>query len=57
MQNYIRGLKFEEKPNYEFLRHTIHKCMKNNNYEFDYKYDWQTKKQAANKLGTTHRKT
>jgi hypothetical protein len=46
MQNYIRGLKFEEKPNYEFLKQEIQKCMKSRNEEFDFKYDWEGKENA-----------
>jgi hypothetical protein len=50
MQSYIRGLKFDERPNYEFLRQQIYRCMKDNNGVFDYNYDWEGTKETVKKL-------
>ena len=37
---HIRGLKYEEKPNYEMIKNELRKCMKEQNIEYDYQYDW-----------------
>lgn len=36
----MRGLKFEEKPNYEKIKKLFSALMKKNGYDLDYKYDW-----------------
>ena len=38
--NYTRGLKFDEKPDYDFLRKKIMSVAEKNNIEFDDKFDW-----------------
>ena len=38
--NYIRGLLFDEKPDYKFLRKTLRQLFLRKNYEWDYRYDW-----------------
>lgn len=37
---YCRELKFDEKPNYAYLRSLFIALFKHNNYELDYVYDW-----------------
>ena len=37
---YTRNLKYEEEPDYNYLRNLFLKVLKNNNWEFDYYYDW-----------------
>lgn len=44
--NYARNLKFEEKPDYAYIKNLIKSALKSNGSEFDYVYDW-------NKKGTT----
>ena len=41
---HIRSLKYEEKPNYELIKNEIRKCMKEQNIEYDYQYDWISRK-------------
>lgn len=38
--NYVKELKFDEKPNYEKIKQELEKLMKRNGYEMDYKFDW-----------------
>jgi len=42
--NYCRNLKFEERPDYNYMRKIFKDLMYKNNYEFDYQYDWVLKK-------------
>jgi len=42
--DYCRLLKFDEEPNYEFLKGLLIQVMNNNFFEFDYVYDWSDKK-------------
>ena len=46
--NYIRGLLFDEKPDYKFLRKTLRKLFFRKNYEWDYLYDWTLPKEKKN---------
>lgn len=50
---YTRSLKFEEKPDYSYLRSLIRDLMKKSGFEFDYVFDWthlsKEKEEAANK--------
>jgi hypothetical protein len=41
---YCRGLKFEEKPNYNFCRELFRGLMAKRNFENDFQYDWILKK-------------
>ena len=41
---YCRGLKFEEKPNYNYLRELLRGLMAKRGYENDFQYDWVLKK-------------
>ncbi len=38
--NYARNLKFEEKPDYAFIKGLFRQAMERNDYKMDYKYDW-----------------
>ena len=38
--SYCRGLKFEEKPDYNYLRRMFKDLFNRMGYEFDYNYDW-----------------
>jgi len=38
--SYCRGLKFEEKPDYNYLRELFKKSFETLNYEYDYAFDW-----------------
>jgi casein kinase 1 len=40
--NYAKGLKFEEKPDYNYLRGLIQAAKKSNNIVTDYLYDWSS---------------
>ena len=42
--DYCRQLKFDEEPNYEYLKGLLIEIMNNNNFGFDYVYDWSDKK-------------
>ena len=41
---YCRNLKFEEEPDYEFLKNLLKKVMSDNEFKLDYIYDWSDKK-------------
>lgn len=38
--NYCRNLKFEEKPDYSYLKKLFKDLMLKNGFECDYAYDW-----------------
>lgn len=42
--SYCRNLKFEEKPDYNYLRKLFKDLMYRNGFEYDYVYDWVLKK-------------
>ena len=44
---YCRNLKFEEKPDYNYLRKVFKDLMYRNNFENDYNYDWVAKKNGG----------
>lgn len=46
---YCRNLKFEEKPDYNYMRKIFKDLMYKNGYDYDYKYDWVLKK-AGHKI-------
>jgi hypothetical protein len=37
---YVRNLKFEEKPDYNFLRNMFKDLFQKSGYKYDYQYDW-----------------
>ena len=37
---YIRSLKFDDKPDYSFLKRLFRERFMKENFEFDYVYDW-----------------
>lgn len=41
--NYARNLKFEDKPDYAYLKNLLKSAMKSNNIEMDFVYDWSKK--------------
>ena len=41
--NYARNMKFEDKPDYAYLKNLLKTAMKSNNIEMDYVYDWTKK--------------
>jgi hypothetical protein len=41
--NYSKGLKFEEKPDYKYLKGLLVNARKTNKIEMDYVYDWSLK--------------
>jgi casein kinase 1 len=44
---YCRNLKFEEKPDYNYLRKLLRDIMHKNGFENDYQYDWVVKKNGG----------
>ena len=38
--SYCRDLKFEEKPDYNYLRRILKNLFNREGYEYDYVYDW-----------------
>ena len=50
--NYCKGLKFEEKPDYTYLRKMFINLMKKEGFENDYIFDW-TKDNVKNNLTST----
>lgn len=47
---YTRALKFEEKPDYTYLKALIRELMKKNSYEYDHVYDWNVKDKDGKNL-------
>lgn len=45
--SYCRNLKFEEKPDYGYLRKLLKDLMYKNHFETDYQYDWIIKKNGG----------
>ncbi len=46
---YVRNLKFEDLPNYKYLRGLFKKVMQEHNFEYDYEFDWVIKKNLKRK--------
>lgn len=38
--NYCRSLKFDDKPDYNFLRRILRELLEREGHKFDYCYDW-----------------
>jgi len=52
--DYCRDLKFEEKPDYTYLRRILKDLFNRNGYEYDYVYDWnliEKKRKRQNQSG------
>jgi len=45
-QNYVRSLRFEEKPDYAYLRQLIRNLFHRQGFSYDYVFDWNTLKNA-----------
>jgi hypothetical protein len=45
--NYAKGLKFEEKPDYKYLKELLASARKANKIEMDYYYDWTVKSSST----------
>lgn len=43
--NYCRSLRFDDKPDYNYLRRLFRSLFRKNGFRFDYVYDWTTKEQ------------
>ena len=43
---YCRNLKFEERPDYNYLRKIFKDLMYKRGHDYDYQYDWVLKKQG-----------
>ena len=48
--SYIRKLKFEEQPDYEFIKDLLVEAAKNNNIKLDGHYDWTEGMKFSKKL-------
>ena len=55
--NYCRGLRFEEAPDYMYLRQLFRILFRTLNHQYDYTFDWtmlkQKAAQSASGVGTT----
>jgi len=40
---YVRGLDFEQKPDYMYLKKLLKEAMHRRGHDFDYKFDWVLK--------------
>lgn len=40
MVKYCKGLKFEEDPNYEYIKGLLKTAFENNGFEYDFGFDW-----------------
>lgn len=45
---YSRNLKFEEKPDYSYLKKLISQMAENNSIQFDFQFDWMTNNNSEN---------
>jgi len=45
--SYCRNLKFEEKPDYNYMRKIFKDLMQRNGFDYDYNYDWLIKKNGG----------
>lgn len=46
---YCRNLRFDEKPDYQFLRRLFKDAMYRNGFEYDYLYDWMPQEKTSQK--------
>ena len=52
--NYVRKLKFDETPNYDYLRETFQNLLIKNDYINDQIYDWDLKNVLGKSAGSVH---
>ena len=48
--NYVRSLRFEEKPDYAYLRQLIRNLFHRQGFSYDYVFDWNLMKNVSNLL-------
>eukprot|EP00761_Pharyngomonas_kirbyi_P014961 gb/GECH01014992.1/.p1 GENE.gb/GECH01014992.1/~~gb/GECH01014992.1/.p1 ORF type:complete len:338 (+),score=76.05 gb/GECH01014992.1/:1-1014(+) len=48
---YTRSLKFQDKPDYKYLRRLMQKLFLKHNFELDFEFDWIIKKKEVEKSG------
>lgn len=54
---YAKTLRFEERPDYMYLRKIFHILFRSLNYQYDYKFDWSTMmKKPENSMPITIRR-
>ncbi|KAG8311568.1 hypothetical protein J6590_040113 [Homalodisca vitripennis] len=51
--NYCRGLRFEEAPDYMYLRQLFRILFRTLNHQYDYMFDWTMLKQKAANSGAS----
>jgi len=52
--DYCRDIKFEEKPDYNYLRRILKDLFNRNGFEYDYVYDWNIQdKQRKKRVQST----
>ncbi|DAA13133.1 TPA: casein kinase I-like [Bos taurus] len=51
--NYCRGLRFEEAPDYTYLRQLFRSLFRTLNYQYDYAFDWILKQRAAQQAASS----
>ena len=52
MLKYCKSLKFEEDPNYAYMKELLKDVFTRNKYEYDFDFDWNTRSQFLEKKTT-----
>jgi len=50
MLKYCKALKFEEDPNYEYLKSLLKEIFAKNKFEYDFKFDWNNQVASHEKM-------